>query len=178
MNFILPMIFGISIDWYFMATVFAFLFGFYVVTWDEYHTHTLYLTVISGPVEGTIIFTIASFLSGYYGQNIWSLPLNRLFPFLTGTVLEQLALKTLIPFGLIGAGIATILNSIFRVNKKNRGAMMQLYPFISFSAAVAVCLLLNSVLWDHIVEVLLYIGFAFGHATVYLSHCHILDHNL
>ena len=34
------------------------LLTFYVQTWDEYHTHTLTLGVISGPVEGILTLCI------------------------------------------------------------------------------------------------------------------------
>jgi ethanolaminephosphotransferase len=48
-------------------TVIALL-TFYVQTWDEYHTHTLTLGVISGPVEGIltlcIIYASTAFLGG------------------------------------------------------------------------------------------------------------------
>ena len=41
---------------------------FYVQTWDEYHTHTLTLGVISGPVEGIltlcIVYASTAFLGG------------------------------------------------------------------------------------------------------------------
>ncbi len=68
MNLILPHIFGVDINWLYMTCVFLMLFGFYVVTWDEYHTHTLYLTIISAPVEGAICFTGASFITAKYGS--------------------------------------------------------------------------------------------------------------
>lgn len=41
---------------------------FYVQTWEEYHTHTLTLGVISGPVEGIltlcIVYALTAFLGG------------------------------------------------------------------------------------------------------------------
>ena len=41
---------------------------FYVQTWDEYHTHTLTLGVISGPVEGIlplcVVYALTAFLGG------------------------------------------------------------------------------------------------------------------
>lgn len=40
---------------------------FYVQTWDEYHTHTLTLGVISGPVEGILTLCIIYGLTAYLG---------------------------------------------------------------------------------------------------------------
>lgn len=40
---------------------------FYVQTWDEYHTHTLTLGVISGPVEGILTLCIVYALTAVLG---------------------------------------------------------------------------------------------------------------
>jgi ethanolaminephosphotransferase len=38
-----------------------------VQTWDEYHTHTLTLGVISGPVEGILTLCVIYALTAYLG---------------------------------------------------------------------------------------------------------------
>lgn len=43
------------------------LLTFYVQTWEEYHTHTLTLGVISGPVEGILTLCIVYALTAYLG---------------------------------------------------------------------------------------------------------------
>jgi ethanolaminephosphotransferase len=43
------------------------LLTFYVQTWDEYHTHTLTLGVVSGPVEGIVTLCIVYALTAYLG---------------------------------------------------------------------------------------------------------------
>ncbi|KAF3035479.1 hypothetical protein E8E12_007300 [Didymella heteroderae] len=54
--------------WKTVLTLFASSLTFYVQTWDEYHTHTLTLGVISGPVEGIltlcIVYASTAFLGG------------------------------------------------------------------------------------------------------------------
>lgn len=45
----------------------AALLTFYVQTWDEYHTHTLTLGVISGPVEGIVTLCIIYAFTAYVG---------------------------------------------------------------------------------------------------------------
>jgi ethanolaminephosphotransferase len=45
----------------------AALLTFYVQTWDEYHTHTLTLGVISGPVEGIVTLCIIYAFTAYLG---------------------------------------------------------------------------------------------------------------
>ena len=40
---------------------------FYVQTWDEYHTHTLTLGIVSGPVEGILTLCIVYATTAYLG---------------------------------------------------------------------------------------------------------------
>jgi ethanolaminephosphotransferase len=53
--------------WKTVLILFASLLTFYVQTWDEYHTHTLTLGVVSGPVEGIIILCLVYAFTGYVG---------------------------------------------------------------------------------------------------------------
>ena len=43
------------------------LLTFYVQTWEEYHTHTLTLGLISGPVEGIMTLIIVYALTAFFG---------------------------------------------------------------------------------------------------------------
>ncbi|KAL9114935.1 MAG: hypothetical protein Q9227_001178 [Pyrenula ochraceoflavens] len=67
-------------SWQTVLTLFGSLFTFYIQTWDEYHTKTLTLGYVSGPVEGictlwTVYFI--TFLVG--GGSFWQQPM---LPFL------------------------------------------------------------------------------------------------
>ncbi|KAK4200295.1 putative choline/ethanolaminephosphotransferase [Triangularia verruculosa] len=53
--------------WKTVATLFASLLTFYVQTWDEYHTKTLTLGIVNGPVEGILILVGVYALTGYKG---------------------------------------------------------------------------------------------------------------
>jgi len=48
-------------------TVVAALLTFYVQTWDEYHTRTLTLGVVSGPVEGLLTLCAVYAFTAYIG---------------------------------------------------------------------------------------------------------------
>ncbi|CAK7562908.1 MAG: Phosphotransferase [Sporothrix epigloea] len=62
--------------WKTVATLFASLMTFYVQTWEEYHTHTLTLGVVNGPVEGVLILVSVYFLTGYFGgASFWQQPM-------------------------------------------------------------------------------------------------------
>ncbi|KAH7037497.1 CDP-alcohol phosphatidyltransferase [Microdochium trichocladiopsis] len=54
-------------SWYTVATVFASLMTFYVQTWDEYHTKTLTLGIVNGPVEGILILVFVYAFTGFMG---------------------------------------------------------------------------------------------------------------
>lgn len=53
--------------WKTVLILFASLLTFYVQTWDEYHTHTLTLGIVSGPVEGIVILCLVYAFTGYVG---------------------------------------------------------------------------------------------------------------
>ncbi len=57
-------------SWKTVATVFASLLTFYVQTWDEYHTKTLTLGIVNGPVEGILILVAVYSFTGYVGGRI------------------------------------------------------------------------------------------------------------
>lgn len=49
---------------------------FYVQTWEEYHTHTLTLGVVNGPVEGILLLILVYALTGYFGgASFWQQPM-------------------------------------------------------------------------------------------------------
>ncbi|KAI4861811.1 Choline/ethanolaminephosphotransferase [Hypoxylon rubiginosum] len=65
-------------SWYTVAVLFASLQTFYVQTWDEYHTKTLTLGVVNGPVEGILILVFVYALTGYMGgASFWQQSMLR-----------------------------------------------------------------------------------------------------
>ena len=59
-------------SWPTVLTLFASLLTFYVQTWDEYHTRTLTLGIISGPVEGILTLCFVYALTAKVGAGFWS----------------------------------------------------------------------------------------------------------
>jgi len=60
-------------SWKTVATLFASLLTFYVQTWDEYHTKTLTLGIVNGPVEGILTVVAVFALTGYFGgASFWN----------------------------------------------------------------------------------------------------------
>jgi ethanolaminephosphotransferase len=89
---------------------------FYVQTWDEYHTHTLTLGVISGPVEGIVTLCIVYALTAYLGGgSFWqqsmfqSLGLNK-YDFIP-SALYNLAWNE---WYMVYAGFILVFNTVSR----------------------------------------------------------------
>ncbi|CAH2350695.1 choline/ethanolaminephosphotransferase 1 [[Candida] railenensis] len=57
---------------------FATVCNFYTSTWEEYHTHTLFLSHFSGPVEGILIVIALYLITGIFGPGIWTYNLLNL----------------------------------------------------------------------------------------------------
>ncbi|KAG9783430.1 Choline/ethanolaminephosphotransferase, partial [Aureobasidium melanogenum] len=63
-------------SWKTVLTLFGTILTFYIQTWEEYHTHTLTLGIVNGPVEGVLILVgvyLLTFLKG--GASYWQQPM-------------------------------------------------------------------------------------------------------
>lgn len=90
------------------------LLTFYVQTWDEYHTKTLTLGIISGPVEGILILiTVYAFTAIKGGGSFWQQSMLRTvgvpkYEFIPGYIYE-------LPFNewyMVQGSVVLILNTI------------------------------------------------------------------
>ncbi len=104
---IVPVIFGIdSNSGARLALVLICYAGFYGSTWEEYHTGTLYLGYISGPVEGAWSIVLASLVSAVYGNDFWA---RTRFTFEIGGFNVQYSLLALILIFSFTSGAAGLL---------------------------------------------------------------------
>jgi len=55
---------------------------FYSATWETYHTHTLRLGIINGPVEGTFTICIVYLISAYFGESFFDLIKSIIYLFI------------------------------------------------------------------------------------------------
>lgn len=62
-------------SWATLATLFASLCAFYLTTWEEYHTGTLYLGIVSGPVEGVLTLCALYATTAFVGGSFWQKPM-------------------------------------------------------------------------------------------------------
>lgn len=69
--FVFGSVFQLGYGGLFMVAQFASVCNFYTSTWEEYHTHTLFLSHFSGPVEGILMIVSLYILTGILGPHIW-----------------------------------------------------------------------------------------------------------
>lgn len=62
-------------SWWTLLTLFASSCTFYLTTWEEYHTGTLYLGIVSGPVEGVLTLCALYALTAITGGSFWQKPM-------------------------------------------------------------------------------------------------------
>ena len=90
------------------------LLTFYVQTWDEYHTKTLTLGVISGPVEGILILiTVYAFTAIKGGASFWQQSMFRTVGIPEYEFIPQYIYE--LPFNewyMVQGGIVLVLNTI------------------------------------------------------------------
>lgn len=126
---------------------FVILCNFYVSTWEEYHTHVLYLSEFSGPVEGILCMCAAFTITGILGPEfVWH---TKIFSFLHGG--EMIDVDTSILFVIIatislGFNIVTARNNvinyyakdnmILNVNGNIRYAFSGLIPFFTYFLSI------------------------------------------
>ncbi|KAG6030307.1 hypothetical protein E4U19_000507 [Claviceps sp. Clav32 group G5] len=147
--------------WKTVATLFAALLTFYVQTWDEYHTKTLTLGIVNGPVEGVLILVLVYAMTGYFGgAHIWQQSM-----FLTLGVPENLGIPKMIynfsfsEWYLVQGVIVLVLNTVessFNVIRarhdrgdRSRGALLGLLPFFGIWTLIVMYLYLQPVVLNH-----------------------------
>lgn len=155
----------------------ATLCNFYLTTWEEYYTGTLYLSWFSGPVEGIILVCGLYGLTGYYGPGFWHAPILGL---LSTETIAQLGQK--LPswafnvntqdIYLVGAGLGLFFNiytSAANVIKSQRKAgepilpvLTHTLPFVSFYSVLLLWVQSSPVLLNSnlILPFMLSVGFS------------------
>lgn len=86
--------------------------AFYVSTWEEYYTGTMYLGVINGPTEGLVIACMIMLTSGIWGAHIWSLPLSRVISSKTLAMMSRV-LPVPLTHVTVASALATLMIVMF-----------------------------------------------------------------
>ncbi|EIM21256.1 Choline/ethanolaminephosphotransferase [Wallemia mellicola] len=120
---------NIGTSWWLVLSQIATIANFYLSTWEEYHTGTLYLSVFSGPVEGIIIIVILYIITGIFGPQIWS---TSLINFIGWDIKVNEAFMAFAGVGLF-ANVYTAYSNVQKSRKsKNISSPSPLYGLLPF----------------------------------------------
>ncbi|KAK6430981.1 Phosphotransferase [Oleoguttula sp. CCFEE 5521] len=172
--------------WRTVVVLFGSLLTFYVQTWDEYHTKTLTLGVVSGPVEGILALVAVYAVTAYMGGgSYWQQPM---LPAL-GVPYISLIPKAFyrmdfgdfyMVYGTLVLGLNT-LESARNVMKsrKERGeepteALLGLLPFAGTWACIVSYLYLHpEILHAHIVPFVFFVGLINAYSVGQMITAHL-----
>ncbi|CAK9442288.1 uncharacterized protein LODBEIA_P60310 [Lodderomyces beijingensis] len=136
-----------------MLSQFASVCNFYTSTWEEYHTHKLYLSQFSGPVEGILMICTVYILTGIFGPDIWNMELFELN--LTSLGYGSYQVSTTLVYALVGLGslyfnIISAMQNVDKYYKEKDGATSKkaakdiaeahkgMYPFFIYYALIII----------------------------------------
>ncbi|KAG0302702.1 hypothetical protein BGZ98_007293 [Dissophora globulifera] len=170
-------------SWWTILSHFLTLANFYLSTWEEYHTGTLYLSAFSGPVEGILMIVILFFITGIVGPQIWvqtiraSLGLSKDFlPFLPDMQINHF----LVAFGTVGltANILTAFQHVIKARRDKNlpvgSALVGIVPYMGMSLVAYSWLNASPhIVFEHIVPWILYIGLSFGYTVGLMITAHV-----
>ncbi|KAG8749470.1 hypothetical protein FRC14_001340, partial [Serendipita sp. 396] len=104
----------------------AAIANFYLTTWEEYHTGTLYLGVFNGPTEGILLIVGIYFMTAMYGTEVWdkdvfiTLGLHKV-KFLTDNLPHYRFNEAFMAFGAVGVSW-NVVTSYYNVYKHEKAA--------------------------------------------------------
>lgn len=147
---------------------YASLATFYMSTWEEFYTHKLFLSEISGPVEGLLMLVTVYILAGFFG--IETLFKKELFVISLPIVEQSYTVTTLMVSIFLGFITTTfsmysaannVVNTLTR-EKRNReidSAIKNIQPFNIYYATVLILLFFNpSIIYNYTITMVLTIG--------------------
>jgi len=173
-------------SWWTVASQVAPLANFYLTTWEEYHTGTLFLSSFSGPVEGILLVIGVFLVTALYGPPFWDQGIFTLLglssiPFVKRWGLDFPLNKCSLLFAVFSLG-SNVMGSYINVAKSHRGqkgssakTLLGLLPFVLQTTINLLWLHSQpSLLNRHLLPFMLYYGLSFAYLVGLLIVSHIL----
>lgn len=178
---------NMGMGWKTVAVLFASLLTFYVQTWDEYHTKTLTLGVVNGPVEGVLILVTVYALTGFLGgAHVWQQSMLAAIGVpITWGIPDFIYNLTFTEWYLVQGSVVLVLNTLEsssnvirarrRRGDKSRGALAGLLPFAAIWVFVLAYLKLNPrILNNHLVPFVLFVGLINAYSVGQMITAHLV----
>lgn len=175
-------------SWYTVAVLFASLCTFYVQTWDEYHTKTLTLGIVNGPVEGILMIVFVFAVTGYKGgASFWQ---QAMLPAMgvpaSWGIPEFLYNLSFTEWYMVQGSIVTVTNTlesarnVIRARRargdRSRGALLGLIPFFAVWALIIAYLWLQPmILTSHLVPFVIFAGLVNAYSVGQMITAHLVE---
>ncbi|KAI5917542.1 CDP-alcohol phosphatidyltransferase-domain-containing protein [Camillea tinctor] len=173
--------------WYTVTTLFASLCTFYVQTWDEYHTKTLTLGIVNGPVEGVLILVFVYALTGYMGgASFWQQSmLGALGVPKTLGIPDYIYELTFTQWYMVQGLVVLVFNTIESARNvikarrargdRSRGALLGLLPFFGTWLVIVAYLYLEPVIrTQHLVPFVMFAGIVNAYSVGQMITAHLV----
>lgn len=176
--------------WKTVATLFASLLTFYVQTWDEYHTKTLTLGIVNGPVEGILVLVSVYALTGYLGGgSVWQQSMLSVLH-VPHTVFgihipDALHAFSFVDWYMFQGTLVLVFNTVSSAGNvikarrargdRSRGALLGLWPFFGIWGLVVTYLYLQPIiLHEHLVPFAMFVGMVNAYAVGRMITAHLV----
>ncbi|KAH3676170.1 hypothetical protein WICMUC_002192 [Wickerhamomyces mucosus] len=144
---------GLGYTWVLILVQFSTLANFYLSTWEEYHTHKLFLSEFSGPVEGILMVVVLFIVTGIYGAGVWRYEffnLNLSY-FGLSADFKMTSVHFFLVFGALGLYFnihSTVRNvsDYYQNSKKTNAAVRGIFPFFIYYSSVFAWLVYNPII--------------------------------
>ncbi|KAJ4462930.1 putative CDP-alcohol phosphatidyltransferase [Paratrimastix pyriformis] len=114
---------GIDPGWKTYLMLINLEMGFFLPTWEEYHTGRMYLGPINGADEGVFVTYLMQTFTGFVGGQFWKLPLSQLLPLPAATpvFLATMTVGDFFLYGLVVLAFGSNLINIYTVFRARWG---------------------------------------------------------
>ncbi|KAL2209063.1 Choline/ethanolaminephosphotransferase [Sarocladium strictum] len=172
--------------WMTVSVLFASLLTFYVQTWDEYHTKTLTLGIVNGPVEGVLILVFIYAFTGYMGgAHFWQQSMFRVLGVPENFVPDYLYELSFTQWYLVQGTVVCFFNTIESSTNvikarrargdRSRGALLGLLPFFGVWTLIPMYLYLHpNILHGHLVPFVLFAGVVNAYSVGRMITAHLV----
>jgi ethanolaminephosphotransferase len=171
---------------FFLLTMtFPGLLTFYVQTWDEYHTHTLTLGYVSGPVEGILTLCAVYMTTAFTGGSYWLQPMLPTlgvphFSFLPEVFYTMdfgdfyMWYGGLMLLGNVIDSSRNVMSARRERGQKARKALLGLLPFFgTWTLIVAYLALQPVILHQHLVPFIVYVALVNAYSVGQMITAHL-----
>lgn len=179
---------NLGYGWAVIASQFATLLNFYLSTWEEYHTGTLFLSSFSGPVEGILIVIGFYVVTFFTGPSFWHERIIDIvnIKFVDSPLHPRIENMTLNDAYLVFASIGLFFNihqassHVIAARRQQKKPLLpvliEVMPFAFFYATLFVWIWLSpSILYEYLMPLVTATGIAFAFTVGRMITAHVTN---